>query len=441
MKIKQKSIAVLAIAVMLITSYSCRKEVVSVREIEPEAKWAKDYFNNILLPSQGNEVSYSIVNKISSTDRIGKKANLKTPLWSRAKADKSQLYSYVEVPLSYSRKIVSIIAKKDEPVDKAVIKASFNRLIIFKDKKGKINQRIISFIPNKAYLDRHNGDISHNKINALDNDFDGYLIYKTWDDKIVSRLRVINGKASTIKKSVNKPSIKLNKLASIDRSIASRPGYEGEPGCIDFFDVSWEIVCYYTADNPVPDYCDEPVMISKEWVSTECPDDGPNPGGCEDPMNFSNPECQENPGGEIDNNIPSIGAASSEDLITEMLVDLDTFKVAFKTWKYWDGYTYFFSSQERLAIKVEGATRTWDSFTHIGKSGEGGYVAGTVEVAEFKPTMHMDYNPAHDSFVDIDFRLKVTVGGTLGTVGISLPPYTTAKFNSVAIFDLYFNKK
>ncbi|RZK58901.1 MAG: hypothetical protein EOO91_06830 [Pedobacter sp.] len=304
MKIKNPYIAIVAIFMLSIGIYSCRKEIATIPEMKPEAQWAKSYFNDVLLPNLGNQFSYAISNKISSVERTGKKPNLKTPIWSRAVVGKTALYEFVEIPLSYSRKITSMIGKKDAAADLEIIRASFNRLIIFKDKNGKISQRIISYIPDKDYLHKHKGDISHNTINNLDKDFNGFLIYKTWDDVIVNKLRITNGKATNLKKwSISQPTLKLNKLASIDRTVSERPGYEGEAGCTDWYDVIYEEACYYIGDNPYPEYCDEPIIISATWAYTVCPDDPPGGEGCEDPTNFSNPECQNDDNDPIDNPI------------------------------------------------------------------------------------------------------------------------------------------
>jgi hypothetical protein len=304
MKIKNKYIAILATFMLSIGIYSCRKELTAIPEMKPEAQWAKSYFNDVLLPNVGNQVSYVIANKVSSTERTGSKPNLKTPIWARAFVDKTSLYEFVEIPLKYTRKITSTIGKKDSPADMEIIKASFDRLIIYKDKNGKIDQRIISFIPDKDYLKRHNGDISHNNINKLDKDFNGYLIYKTWDDKTVNRLRIANGKAISLTKSkVSQPTLKLNKLASIDRPTSDRPGTEGEFGCSDYYDVVYETACYFIGDDPIPTHCDEPIVISAIWAFTICPDDPPTGlGGCEDPVNFNNPECQGGNGNEDNDN-------------------------------------------------------------------------------------------------------------------------------------------
>jgi hypothetical protein len=48
------------------------------------------------------------------------------------------------------------------------------------------------------------------------------------------------------------------------------------------------IIRYYN----VPERCDDPVITYQEWLYTICPDDPTTGIDCEDPVNFSNPECE-----------------------------------------------------------------------------------------------------------------------------------------------------
>lgn len=64
----------------------------------------------------------------------------------------------------------------------AVFRGSFNRLLIYKDNtSGKINQKILTYIPDIDYLKAHNNDISGNTINKLDADFSGSIEYSKMD--------------------------------------------------------------------------------------------------------------------------------------------------------------------------------------------------------------------------------------------------------------------
>lgn len=204
---------------------------------------------------------------------------MEIPIWQKAMEGKTARYDYVEIPLKYTRKVITII-KTDpataEAVDPSILKASIDRLIIYKDKNGKVDQRIISFVPSKAYLDRHKGDISHNRIGKLDKDFEGMLIYKEWNGTFLIALVYVDGKLfKIIKKSTNP---KIKKIA-----------FQGEgENCETWYLYHWETTCYFEGDNPVALYCDEPtVTIVDQWEVCETTPTDP----CAEPENFENPEC------------------------------------------------------------------------------------------------------------------------------------------------------
>ncbi len=154
---KNKSyVAILAIFILTGLVYSCRKDgLESNSPPDPKVAWAKDYFQNVLLPNQGNQVTYSKMNKVSSTISEEKKANMKTPVWAKAKQGYNEGLEFVEAPVLYTRKILSAISKNKEKIDMEIPMSSFDRLVIYKDGNGKINQFIISYIPDKDYLLRH----------------------------------------------------------------------------------------------------------------------------------------------------------------------------------------------------------------------------------------------------------------------------------------------
>lgn len=106
----------------------------------------------------------------------------------------------MEFPVVYNQRFSKIIYDEKNPLTeemkKEIFRASFDRLVIMKDKvTGAMNHRLISFIPDIDYLRSKKNDISHNHINKLDADFSGYLVYKNWeDDRSLYYLRYENGK-------------------------------------------------------------------------------------------------------------------------------------------------------------------------------------------------------------------------------------------------------
>lgn len=314
-----KSIIWLLFIVALSTLFACRKNISEIfsdkRNIETQ--WAQDYFNNVLQRNDGNEVLYKKFNKVSSLNSQGKAPNMKTPMWLRARASKTPIFEFVEIPLMYTRKISASISVNGPIADPSILKASFDRLVIYKDKDGRIDQRIITYIPNKDYLERHKGDISHNKIENLDKDFDGYLVYKDWSGNRLFVLRIKDGLAHKLRAPV--ASLKLNKLASIDKPYDIKKVMTDDYGdCIFTIEYEWEQTCYYNNPDDVnPSYCDDPVIVSETVISVECPGDGNGEGGpdCSDPANFNNGECQPPPPDDPCNGSKAAAAQSVNNMV------------------------------------------------------------------------------------------------------------------------------
>ncbi|MBB2146193.1 hypothetical protein GM921_11900 [Pedobacter sp. LMG 31464] len=283
MKNKNPYIAIVALCMLIILVYSCRKDFLSGEDVDPKVEWAKNYFKESLLPNEGNLVDprQYITDALQASLMSQKKGNMKIPIWQKAMEGKTRLYDFVEVPLKYTSKVTPMLYSHEEgkntvkTANKDVLKASLDRLIIYKNKDGKVNQRIISFIPTEQYLARHNGDISHNRSNKLDKDFDGTLIYREWNGAFLFALIIKDGRA-------------IKKLSLENKTKFRKTAFSGDD--CEYVDIyEWFQYCYYIGDSPEPYYCGEPFA---EYVTTieVCPP----PGGddpCLDPANFNTAEC------------------------------------------------------------------------------------------------------------------------------------------------------
>jgi len=292
---KTKNLSIISFCFIVIGLFACRKEYNSFFSENPDnkLKWAKDYFNNTLLSNAGNLVIYKkLSSTIATSATLADKAkNVKTPIWFKAKEGKTLLYDFVEVPLRYTKKLSRSVGTSTS-VDKEALKASFDRLIIYKDKSGKIGERIVSYIPDREYLLRHKGDASHNSINNLDKDFTGYLRYSNWDGTPLFILRINNGKATKMAA----PSIKeLNSSRTILGQKAASSGNgkvaNNYDDCTFIIETVYEQTCYFDSpEDTEPAYCDEPVVISETIVDMICPSDPGDP--CADPANFGTGDCE-----------------------------------------------------------------------------------------------------------------------------------------------------
>jgi hypothetical protein len=364
--------------------YSCRKDFMETPEIAPEVNWAKDYFTKSLLPKEGNlvDVRAYVKNSARASLMSSEKENMKVPIWQKAKSDKTNLYEFVEVALKYTTKVTPMLylqKKGQEPektTDENVVKASFDRLIIYKNKKGAIDQRIISFVPSLAYLERHNGDISHNSINKLDKDFEGMLVYRKWDGSFLFALMLKNGKAFK-KIALDASRIKFQKAAYRVEVCENYDLYE----CF--------VDCEYEGDNPVPVSCGAPYQQFVCVVEVCHEEEDPDP--CLDPANFNTVECGGN-GGETggggiggdpeencNNTMSSItGEEVSENVSSSVLETMATTRKKEYQWKYLESLLWFYVSTEEGVHKKVGTEWQWDTLTHKRVYREGTVIGGTL---------------------------------------------------------------
>ncbi len=222
------------------------------------------------------------------------KNNKKTPIWVKSTAGKTPLYTFVETPLKYEHKVSPTLMITKNPsqtpiVDQEIMDASFDRLIIYKDVNEKINQRIISFIPDKGYLKKHKGNIEHNKIDRLDKDFFGYLHYKDWDGKALFILRIENGKPVKKYDMHNSIAGKIPNTTSAQKATGDKLMVlpPDDENCY-FLEWDWYQNCYYqTEDSVTPIYCDPVVVYNVHFIQIDCP---PPPGGGGGPSPDPDPE-------------------------------------------------------------------------------------------------------------------------------------------------------
>lgn len=176
------------VLVVVATLSSCQKDIYSPEPVRAN-NWAQEYYQNVLLKNKRDKKTGT--QSTATGKGANSKANFENPLWDRAIAGETGIYSYVEVPLGATQKRGFFIGKKMDIAELKRRPLSFERLIIYKDKNGRINQRVVAYLPRQPY----NADkIS---LTHLD-DFTGQLIYQDWAGKILFVLQVNEGKATRL---------------------------------------------------------------------------------------------------------------------------------------------------------------------------------------------------------------------------------------------------
>lgn len=276
-------LAVISIALV----YSCKKDIKQLFN-KNDIDWAKTYYQNTLQKSQSYKLnSIASASKVTSENN-NKLGNEKKPNWAQAKVGISPYYDFVEIPITYTHKISHTFGITNNPntkpvVNQKIIDASYDRLVIYKDKRGKINQRIISFVPDEEYLSKHKNNISHNSINKLDADFVGYLYYKDWNGKALFVLRIEQGrpiKKYNMLKSITGQIADLNssKISGAKLMVVDDGG--GNTESCYFMTWDWYQDCYYaTPESEFPYFCDPVVIYNVQYLEVPCPNTGGGGGG------------------------------------------------------------------------------------------------------------------------------------------------------------------
>lgn len=282
------------IGLLALLTYSCRKELSNLIKADTleslsdpavllDSAQAKEYYKKILKP----ESSVKYLGPVA----FSSKPNKKYVMFPKRYISETKDLSLVEVPLYYNRKLVSSLSSPGEPgnLTEGIRSASFDRLVIYKNKKtGKIDQRIVRFVPDSAYLSLKK-DLSKNHVNKLDPDFSGNMFYMKWDGTPLRVLKIKNGE---IKQRVH---LKIKEKKSKNSAVAK--------GCSWFCYREWERECWIPAPEDDEDHevCTGWVLVYEDcWE--ECdpdpdPDPDPEPEPCTNCGPEPNSDCTGTPNG------------------------------------------------------------------------------------------------------------------------------------------------
>ncbi len=183
--------------------YSCRKETVqkqsgTEQNADKTAKFiveAKSYLDSTL------KTNSAIIKVSGSGGNTSEPTTFNGYLdWDNAKTYFNKTYEVAEIPVSLDYKQVNFykLVKDSSTVsDKSVTEKAFVRVLIYKDStKNIIDKRIITYIPDKKYLEKNSDPSGNNWINSIDKNYSGYIEYRTWENIAFMVLRIDSGKVS-----------------------------------------------------------------------------------------------------------------------------------------------------------------------------------------------------------------------------------------------------
>jgi hypothetical protein len=235
---------------------------------------ARTYFNEKY--QQSTERSTNLRQRSASSGPI-------YPFWRQATSYSKKDYTYIEVPTIFVIKQSINVSKKSsktgKSADRQAPKGGIQRLLLYKHKKdGIMKELLVNYVPDEEYLESKGYDISNNRLNAIDNDFNGFIVYTSVNNSPLFMLRIEKGNA--------KRAIDLNNPGTNTAREVKNPGnnyssYECWEYCVEY----WQETCWDIPD-PSPGgptmECSEPVYLydicTYECFETDEEYDPGNPG-------------------------------------------------------------------------------------------------------------------------------------------------------------------
>jgi hypothetical protein len=167
-----------------------------------------------------------------------------------------------------------------------MMEAAFSRYVIYRDKSGRVLSRILTIIPDKAYISKYGKDASKNGAEHIEKNFSGYIEFRTWDQKSLFIYRIKEGKG------VGKVKLKDQRENRFpDKQVLE---YKTNSICPLICDPVYDIDCHQGDFNPESTsghdvVCDRVVVDHHCYTDPSCIEVDDDP--CSGPFATSLPEC------------------------------------------------------------------------------------------------------------------------------------------------------
>lgn len=222
--------------------------------------------------------------------------------WNKSDSYRDGRFEMLEVPIWFPKTRLTAYSFDGNVAngvsDQAMLAAAFSKYVVYRDPlKNKITARILTFMPDKAYIKKYGRYAIKNTGRHLEKNFSGYIEVRNMKQKSIFVLRIKAGKVVKTVRLQRRPAVPK------DRQQEARATMSGS--CPEICDPQYEMDCHQGAPNP-----DAPGGYEVEcvWAQSGCdwypdpscpPDPGewPEPTDCDDPANYWMPQCgyQPNP--------------------------------------------------------------------------------------------------------------------------------------------------
>lgn len=445
---KKKTLSILVgllfFGLMALILYSCQK-------YDSEFKLSKDEVFSVKAAKKYFRTSPIFKNtELATVNGVKKGVGKIFPFWGFAVGYRNNGLDYVEIPSLFSNKhLSSVVASTGGQLNnKSALASSVERLLFYRDKNEKIQHRIVTYMPDEEYMKKRNMDISHNYLNNIDPEYNGFILYSTLQHEPLYMIRVKNGKGIkrlTLNDKKKNAQVKVERIQTTGNVEVngmectevcfeqwqqmcvtnSEPGPgESEQDCFDpiFLGEICFVTCEYTPDDPPPyDPCADPANADSPWCGGS--GDGGGGGGTnEDPCAT---ECVNNP-----QKLSEGVAVVSEDVSMNVAsIDAIT-KSKEPEWRILKSLTWALYSYEKGVIKLVDVPTNkwqWESLAHDKIKYIGFSVGGTVTPLEGETaTPSFTAGTPNVLYAGMKLRFGVTYAPICDCPGVNvvLPPYT-----------------
>ncbi|MET0465027.1 MAG: hypothetical protein ABW007_17820 [Chitinophagaceae bacterium] len=293
---------------------------------------------------------------------------VKSPKWDNGRYFKTGNMEIVEFPLVKTKSALYLPANNRSTSDmKRIAEATLARVVFMKRDDGQIFVREVEYIPDWDYASRHGFDISSNSLAALEKDFTGRIIIKTWGEEEISRRLIVDGVGRKIGHLKQLPS-------GTSQQMAEKVSVNSQ-NCTMYQICEFERECHFVwVGDMLEKICEQWESTGNCWYEEYCdgdPDCNPGLANCQCEVYGI---CDEDPGGEEEEDCTVKearfqGASCSEK--NEIEEESATATEMTKKYKWtifkqsWGLYS-FQSLEKAKLIKTTNVTNPWKftEFTH-----------------------------------------------------------------------------
>lgn len=208
MKPKHQLLAFVTFAALIILVQACRKfDFFSNETKAPEftVAEAKEWYYGVFKKTTGfRKTDFNspfsadpgLINGLPQLKTSDDSFFKKFPYWNKAIQYDLGSMQVVEAPVFYEANILVLPGMQNlTPSErKTIAKSSLQKVVFFKQADQATSVRMVTLIPSLEYLKSKDYDISDNTLKNPDEKFDGFMVIRNWQEKVINIIEIKDAK-------------------------------------------------------------------------------------------------------------------------------------------------------------------------------------------------------------------------------------------------------